>query len=84
MNLRTCRTHREVILLVARHTGYVESLHVIVALLTVTIYHVVCSAEVVLLPYLHVDDVLAYEYLIRNTDDLILTVLVEDDDVINV
>ena len=81
---RTGCTLCEVILLVASHGGHVEALDEILSLAAVAVNHVVDGAAVVLLEHRHVEDVLAYENLLGHTDDLVLTVLVENDDVVEV
>ena len=75
---------RDVVELVARHSGYVESLDEVVALLAITIYAVVDGSLVVLLEHLNVEDVLAHEYLVGNLGYLEFSILVEDDDVVEV
>ncbi len=74
----------DVVELVACHDGYVESLDEVVALLAVAIYAVVDGSLVVLLEHLHVEDVLAHEYLVGHLGNLEFSVLVEDDDVVEV
>lgn len=75
---------RDVVELVARHSGYVESLDEVVALLAITIYAVVDGSLVVLFEHLYVEDVLTHEYLVGNLGYLEFSILVEDDDVVEV
>ncbi len=74
----------DVVHLVAGHGGHVESLDEVVALLAVTINTVVDGALVVLLEHLYMEDVLAHEYLVGHLGDLELSILIEDDDVVEV
>ena len=74
----------DIVELVARHGGYVESLDEVVALLAVAIYAVVDGSLIVLLEHLYVEDVLTHEYLVGNLGYLEFSILVEDDDVVEV
>ena len=74
----------DVIHLVARHGSNIESLDEVVALLTITIHTVVDGALVVLLEHLYVEHVLAHKYLVCHLSNLKLTILVEDNDIVEV
>ena len=74
----------EVVLAVAGHCGYVETLDVCRSVLAVAIYGIVRRAVVVALEHLHVHHVLAYEYLVGHTYYLVFSVLVEYDYVVYV
>ena len=75
---------REVVLTVACDTCDIESLDEVESLLAVAIHHVIYSALVVLLEHSHVQYVLANEYLVGHLDDLVFSVLIEDDDIVDV
>ena len=83
-HLRARRTYRQVVFLVARHRSHVEALDEVPALLTVTVDGVVDGTRVVLLEHAEVEHVLADEEFLGHTDDLVLAVLVEDDDIVEV
>lgn len=74
----------DVIQLVAGHGGYVESLDEVIALFAVAVNTVIDGALVVLLEYLYMEDILTDEYLVCYLGDFKLTILIEDDDVIEV
>ena len=69
---------------VASDGGDVESLDVVEARLSVAIDHIVDGTLVVLLEYIHVQHVLAHEELVRHTHHLVTSVLVEQDDIVDV
>ena len=75
---------RQVVFAVAGYTGDIESLDEVEALLSVTIHHIVYGALVVLLEHTDVEDILANEYLVGHLDNLILTILIEDDDIVDI
>ena len=74
----------QVIFLVACHRGYIETLNVAEALLAVAVNHIIYRAVVVLLEHLDVLNVLAHKHLLLHTYNLVLTVLVEDNEVVEV
>ena len=75
---------RDVVYLVAGHGGDVESLDEVFALFSVAVDTVVDGALVVLLEYLYMEDILACKYLVCHFHDLELSILVEDDDIVEV
>ena len=74
----------KIILTVACHTGHIEPLDEIEALAPVAVHHIIDGTTVVLLEYRQVDDVLSHEDLVCHADNLILTVAVEDNDIVDV
>ena len=94
-HLRLRCTHREVILAVTGHTRHVESLDVGHTRLAVLVGGVIDGARIVLLEHRHMNHLhlallrlatfrLTNEHLFCHLDDLIRTILVEDDDVVDV
>ena len=74
----------QVVLTIACHTGHIEALDEIEALTTIAIYNIIDGTTVALLKYCQVDDVLTHEDLLSHADNLIFTIAVEDDDVVDV
>ena len=74
----------QIVLLVASQRGHVEALHEVVTLLTVTIDCIIDCARVALLEHGQIEHVLTHEDLLCHADHLVFTVLVEDDDVVEV
>ena len=83
-HLRAWGAYRQVVFLVARHRGHVETLDEVPAFLAVAIDGVVDGTRVVLLEHAEVEHVLAHEEFLGHTDDLVLAVLIEDDDIIEI
>ena len=81
---RARRALCQVVFLVAGDARHVESLDEVESLLAVTIHHVVGRALVVLLEHRHMHHVLAHENLLRHTNDLVFSVFVEDNQVVDV
>ena len=78
------RSLRDIVHLVACHRRHVESLDEVFALLAVAIHTVVDGALIVLLEHLHMEDVLSHEDLVGHLGHLELSVLIEDDDIVEV
>ena len=74
----------KVIFLVTRYTRYVEALHVVCALLAVTINDIVYCAHIILLEDGDMQDIRTDEHLFCHTGNLVLAVFVEDDDIIDI
>ena len=81
---RTWCTQRHIILPITNHGGHVKSLHETEALLAIAIDDIIYGTRVVLLEYVDVEHVLAHEYLFCHTNHLVFTILVEDDDIVEV
>ena len=74
----------EVVLFLASDSRHVESFDIIVTALAVAIDSIVDGALVVLLEHLHMHDVLADKGFLADADDLVFSVFVENNDVIDV
>ena len=74
----------QVVLLVAGQRGHVETFHEVVALLAVTIHRIIDRARVALLEHGEIEHVLPHEDFFGDADHLVFTVLVEDDDIVEV
>ena len=74
----------QVVLLVASHRGNVESLDEAGALLTIAVNGIVDGARVVLLEHVDIHDVLAHEEFLGYAYNLVFTVFVEDDDIVEI
>ena len=83
-HLRAWFASCHVIFLVARDACECKSLHVGGAASAVGVEHVVDGASVVALVHAHIHHVLSHIDLLGNLHNLVLTVLVEDDDVVDV
>ena len=81
---RAFRARRQVVFAVAGDGWHVEALDIVVTLATIAVDGIVDGALVVLLEDVQPDDVFAHEQLVGDTDYLELTILIEDDDVIDV
>ena len=74
----------EVVLLVASHRGDVESLDEAGALLTIAVNGIVDGTRVVLLEHIDIQDVLAHEEFLGYAYNLVFSVFVEDDDIVEI
>ena len=83
-HLRSFGALRQVVNLVACDAGNIETLDKAEAFLAVTIHHIIYSTRVVLLEHGHMDDVLTHKDLVGHTDNLVLSVTVEEDDIIDI
>ena len=68
---------RQVVFLAHRHCRHKETLDKCGTSLAITVYYIIYSALVVLLEHLHMQNVLAYKYLVGCTHHLVLTVFEE-------
>ena len=75
---------RQVIHLVAGHGGDIETLDIVWPCLAVPVDAVVDGAGIVFLEYLHVQDVLADEYLLGHFCYLELAIPIKNDDIVQV
>ena len=75
---------REVVFLVAGESCNGEALHIDNAALTVLIEHIVDGAGIVALEYAEILNVLAHIELVGNAYELVFSVFVEDDDVVDI
>ena len=83
-HLRARRALRQIVLLIARHRRHVETLDEAVAFLAVAIDCIIGRTGVVLLENVEIEHVFAHKHLLSHTDNLVFTVFVEDDDVIDI
>ena len=74
----------EIVFFVAGHTCHRETLHKVDTLLTVAVDSVVDSAVVVLAVDINMDNIRTYKHLVCHLHDLILTIFVEDNHLINI
>ena len=74
----------QVVVPVSRNAGHVETLDEVSAFFAILVHYIINSALVILLEHLHVNHVLAHKYLVGHPDNLELSVLIEDDDVVDV
>ena len=84
VNLWTRRTEGYVIFLIACDRSHVEAFDIVRSRLSVTINDVINRTLIVLLKHLYVKYTLTHKYLVGNSDNLILTITVEDNHVIEV
>ena len=81
---RSWGSNGQVVFAIASNRRHVEALDIIESFLSVTIHHIINSALVVFLKHTKPQYILSYEYLICHTDDLELTIFVEDNDIIDI
>ncbi len=81
---RTGFALRQVVLLVAGHARHVEALHIVYTASSVAIDDVIDGTFVLLLEDIDMQDIRADKELLGHTNHLVLTVFVEDDDVVQV
>ena len=84
VNLRTRRTEGYVVFLITCDRSHVEAFDIVRSRLSVTINDVINRTLVVLLKHLYMKNTLTHKYLVGNSDNLILTITVEDNHVIEV
>ena len=83
-NFRSGSSLCHIVFTVAYHRRYIETLDIVESFFPVTINHVIDRTLVVLLEDIHVENVLAYEQLVRNTYDFIFSVFIEDNHIVDI
>ena len=81
---RARRALCQVVVLAHGHCRHEETLYKGGTSLAVAVDNIIYSALVVLLEHLHMQNVLAYKYLVGSTYHLVFAVFEEDDDVVDV
>ena len=74
----------EVIFFVASHTCNCKTFHIEYSTSAILIYHIVDCAHVVTFKHVEVKNVFTHKHLFLHFHNLILTIFVEDDDVVDV
>ena len=81
---RTGLALRDVVLFLTCDGWHIEALDIVVTAFAVAIDCIVDGALVVLLEHLHMHDVLADKHFLADADDLVFSVFIENDDVVDV
>ena len=80
----TCFALSQVIFFVASYAGDIEALHIINASSTVAVNDIVDGTGIVLFEDIDVDDIRSDEYFLRYANNLVLSVAVEDNNIVDI